>query len=128
MKTSFTVRGFMALSDPDTYNEGCDPYKTKAYFDSNFQLSANSLPALLSVLRQQFHAKDDDLTLDACDEPGRLDLQVYQREPFMVSRLSDKTIEDWQAGLRVLWLTSYTFQVVIEQHNVSLTEIENASQ
>ena len=116
----------MALSDPDTYNEGCDPYKTKLYLDPDFRLSANSLPALLAGLRQEFHAKDDDITLDACDEPGRLDIQVYQREPFVVSWLSNKTIEDWQGGRRVLWLTDYIFQVVIEQHDVSLTELENA--
>lgn len=124
MKTLFTIRGFMALSDPDTYTEGCDPYKSKAYFEPDFRLSANSLSELLAELRQQFHAQDDALTLDACDEPGRLDIQVYQREPFVVSKLSAKTIEDWQGGHRILWLTDYIFQVVVEQHDVSLTDIE----
>lgn len=124
MKTLFTVRGFMALSDPDTYNEGCDPYKSKSYFEPDFRLSANSLSELLEGLRTKFCAKNNDLTFDACEEPGRLDIQVYQREPFVVSKLSAKTIEDWQGGRRVLWLTNYIFQVVIEQHDVTLTKVE----
>lgn len=121
MAKLFTIRGFMALSDPDTYNEGCDPYKTKCHFDSDFRLSANSLQALVDSLRSEFCAGADDVTINACEEPGRIDVQVHQREPFVISRLSNKTVEDWQKGTRVLWLTNYIFQVVIEQHDVLLS-------
>lgn len=112
MKFIYYIEGFLAFSDPDTYDKGCDPFRSKSHFDPAFRCEAATLEGLISELCQEFHCGRDCILLDSCDEEGRLDLQVYQSSPFSVHKVSNKVNSEWLAGKRKeLWLTNYIFEV-----------------
>lgn len=123
MKTVYQVRGFIAFSEKDIFEEGCD-YQLSKSMHSDERFTANSLQGLFDLLADEFKAERVDLSVppadptyignfivDSCDEDGRLDLQVYQRRPFQIGKPSTATAEKWKAGKADLWLTCYSFIV-----------------
>ena len=111
MKTTYRIKGYIAHSEIDNWDQGCiGPAKTE--WGDGFTLESDSIAGLLEKLSADFCATSNDgFLLDSCDEDGRLDLQVYQREPFKIGKPSEATIAKWKAGGIDLWLTCYSFQV-----------------
>lgn len=123
MKTVYQIRGFIAFSEKDNFENGCD-YQSSKSMHSDERFTANSLQGLLDILADEFKGERvnlsapldslrylGDFIVDSCDEEGRLDLQVYQRRPFQIGKPSAATIESWKAGKTELWLTCYSFIV-----------------
>ena len=111
MKTTYRIKGYIAHSEIDNWDQGCiGPAKTE--WGDWYSLEAESIAGLLEKLSTDFYAtSNDDFLLDSCDEDGGIDLQVYQREPFKIGKPSEATIAKWKAGKIDLWLTCYSFQV-----------------
>lgn len=111
MKTTYRIKGYIAHSEIDNWDQGCiGPAKTE--WGDGFALQSDSLRSLLDTLKAEFSAiSDEDFLLASCDEDGRLDLQVYQREPFKIGKPSEDTVIKWKAGKIDLWLTCYSFHV-----------------
>ena len=111
MKTTYIIKGYIAHSEIDNWDQGCIG-SAKTEWDDGLTLQSDSLRGLLDTLKAEFRAiSDEDFLLDSCGEEGRLDLQVYQREPFKIGKPSEDTIAKWKAGGIDLWLTCYSFQV-----------------
>ena len=111
MKTTYRIKGYIAHSEIDNWDQGCiGPAKTE--WGDGFTLESDSLRSLLDTLKAEFRGiSDEDFLLDSCGDEGRLDLQVYQREPFKIGKSSEATVSKWKAGEIDLWLTCYSFQV-----------------
>lgn len=126
-------------SEPDDLEHGCDPSKAQAgTFTAD--LSANSLRDLVEDIFHWIEAPEVDwenVQLDACDEPGRIDIQVYESGPSgtpyrsqevmpalreqaarrAAARLrNDPEPADWDYQMLSVWLTCYT--VYVERHTV----------
>jgi hypothetical protein len=119
MKTQFQVRGYSAFSEEDHYEQGCIGPAKHENEGHALVMYGKTFDELLDLIKIQFSVPDDEsFLLDSCGDIGRLDLQVMQREPFDISKLSPQTLQRWKAGKKKLYLTCYTFYV--EQVNVEL--------
>ena len=124
MKISYRVKGFIAHSMPDNWGNGCDFDKSHTIFGET-EWHAATLKGLITQLCDELKAEEDDVTLDACEEPGRIDIQVYQLLPFAPHRLSDKARKEWQEGKRQVWLTGYSFYVTKQVTDFCLQDVED---
>lgn len=122
MKQQFVIRGYYAFSEQDSWEDGCsfDTAKYEFMPPEAWTNKANSFDELLDMLSDEF--KSNDFLLNSCEEPGRLDLQVMQRDPFQCNKVSKETEDKWKAGKLNLWLTCYTFKVEIVQTEIDLTK------
>ena len=121
MKFTYYVKGFIAFSEPDHYDTGCDPSRCRSHFDDSFTCEAATLEGLIGELADVFKADRELFTLDGCEEAGRLDLQVLQTTPFVSKRLSLNSEAQWRRNERVLWLTNYIFDVKFRIEGMPLT-------
>lgn len=51
----------------------------------------------------------DDICLNACNEPGRVDIQGMEDRHGCVA--TGRDIEEWKTGFRKLWAVTYTMYV-----------------
>ena len=64
-------------------------------------------------------AEGDAVTLDACEEPGRLDIQTTENDAGEMPTRTE--LEEWKAGKRDLWAVTYSAQVEqVERRPVAL--------
>lgn len=128
METIYRVTGYIAHSQRDSFEGGCYG-ECKTQFDSSYRAEAPSFRELINKLAKDFSAdwRDSDteyrgdFILDCCEEPGRLDAQVYEVSPF--GRKAGHYVEEsWKKGERDLWLTCYSFQVEVVVRKASLRQ------
>lgn len=124
----YRVNGFIAHSERDNFERGCIG-DAQTRFADEFRQEAPTLRGLLVLLAGEFGAEvgGDALTeywgdfiLDCCEEPGRVDIQVQQRKPFLAGRLSNDTLDRFKSGAIDLWLTEYSFHVERVESGFSL--------
>lgn len=120
MKTTYEVDGFLKHAEEDLFEEGCVGRSSEYYGDMSF--SADSIDALVNELRGFFNICDADcISLDSCDEPGRIDL--FRDECDDTSEPSKEHLELWKQGKARLWYCTYTFNVErVTRSTVSLQE------
>lgn len=113
MKTQYIVRGYHAFSEVDNFEQGCQGNPKFEFLDPHeWVRAADTLDGLIAKLVEEFGIDGlGNVLLDACDEPGRLDMQAYQMKPFKTAKVGPATYELWKKGGRELWLTDYTFYV-----------------
>lgn len=119
MNTLYVIEGYIAHSEVDDFEQGCiGPCETQFFQD---KFSAPSLKELLELLSVEFKCPIENMELNSCEEPGRIDIQVMQSQPFAIAKVSEAKQAKWRNGETKLYLTDYSMQVVIEQHEVFLT-------
>lgn len=122
MKTTYIIRGYIAFSEQDSWENGCfGPSKHESQSRSDFVVKADSFLSLQQELTSMF--KSSDFLLDSCEDDGRLDLQAYQLNAFQCNEMSATSKVKWQEGKIDAWLTCYTFNVERVQSEFSLTEL-----
>ena len=128
MKTRYETRGFWKDSEQDIFNEGCQPGTGAAFSDETTIFSEDTLEELVEKI-MEFCDTDDkrNVMLNACDEKGRIDVQVMERGDGTAA--SERNIIEWKQGFRDLWLCNYTFHVhFVTAEPVDLTTIKNSSE
>lgn len=109
MKTQYEVRGWTKTTEEDNWEKGCLP-NSGSCLSGHDQFEAKTVEHLITYL-MQFVGTDDRgcVTLDACDEAGRIDIQIMENaEGHHASR---PELEAFKKGKCRLWLADYTFQV-----------------
>lgn len=119
--TRYEVRGWLKMSEEDTYAEGC-------LIDGGTQFSGSdtwygeTVDAVIEQLRQfvPFKTDGDAIDRDACDEPGRIDISGTETndgdEP------TPAQWEAWKRGEYRLWYVTYIFHVErVTRETVSAT-------
>lgn len=112
MKTYYIVQGYMAIAELDNFENGCHgKSQTEFVKASDWECKADTLKELVQKLTSEFNGENDCVMLNSCEELGRIDLQVYQRQAFDNAKPSAKTLENWKAGKIDIYLTDYIFNV-----------------
>lgn len=120
----YVVKGFIAHSQKDNWENGCiGQTQTQFVNGRDWECSSSTLQSLLAALCDEFSAPMESVSLDACEELGRLDIQVNQLKPFECAKLSNKSLEKWKRGEIDVWLTDYTFHVIRIEEEFSLTNV-----
>lgn len=116
----FEVTGFTKFAEEDVYSQGCLPNTASFSGDKTMRFQASTLDDLIKAL-MEFCGVDhrDSVQLDACDEDGRIDVQLLETGEGYAASQSD--IEAWRNGERRLWSVDYTFRVEqVERRIVAL--------
>lgn len=120
----YEVNGWWKYGEQDFYETGCDPDRYVS-FSGTDQFSADTLPDLLIKLRSFVGVDDEyDIELDACDEDGRVDIQVMETaEGYPATAWQFK---EWRVGELELWASTYTFHVAeVTRKTVRLLEVSD---
>lgn len=108
MKTKYEVRGWYKIAEEDNWEKGCLP-ESGSHYSGDDQFEADSIEKLVTYLCQHCGAEGVAAELDACEEDGRIDIQVMEnREGYHASK---PEMEAFKKGKCRLWLAAYTFQV-----------------
>lgn len=117
----YIARGTLKHTEEDVFSQGCLPETSQTeYIEIEFR--ADTLDELLSDIFAYSRASSkEDCLFDACGDPGRLDVQVYEND--RAERATRKELEDWKQGHVRLWLADYIFQIEsVTSELVNLTE------
>ena len=121
MKTTIEARGWIKLSEEDSYLTGCQP-DTCMMHSGRDTFSADTVDDLIDQVMSFAGCEDrDSVLLDSCEEPGRLDIQIMETDEGYPATESD--LASWRQGHKRLWLTCYTFYAKkVTREAVSLTQ------
>ena len=114
------VNGFIKITEQDVFAEGCLPETGSVYHDNVLRFKAATIDDLVKALMEFTGCNDrESVLLDACDDQGRIDIQIMETEEGYAASKND--IAQWREGNRCLWLAIYTFQVEqVERKTISL--------
>jgi len=120
----YEVNGWCKYAEQDFYETGCDPDRYVS-FSGNERFSAHTLPDLLIKLRSFVGVDDEyEIELDACDEDGRVDIQVMEAADSYIA--NEWQVEEWRRGEIPLWYSTYTFYVEeVTRRTVRLLEVSD---
>lgn len=118
---SYEVNGALKFYEEDVYAHGCTGNGSTTWIDIRWQ--AETLLELVAKLNSFVQNNNPENVLyDACDEDGRLDIQVYENE--YGHTVGANEIAEWKEGKRRLWLCDYSFRVErVERKAISLAEL-----
>lgn len=118
----YEVRGWWKFSEEDRYGEGCDPTTSRSYRDRDMHFTAETIDQMIDTLMSFVGCRDrNNVTLDACDEEGRVDIVSFERADG--DPATDQNIKLWKEGDCRLWHVEYSFRVEkVERHPVRLRE------
>lgn len=109
MITLYETRGWIKYAEEDVYANGCQPETGSAASGSD-GFAAETVDVLIQKLQEFVGSTSDvDVLRDSCDEPGRVDVQVYETDD--ASPATPEQIKRWKRGEVRLWLATYTFHV-----------------
>jgi len=124
MAAQFEINGGLKMVEEDIFEHGCQ-LGTAQCWPIDVKLSADSIPALVEKIHAFIGSRPGSHILDACDEKGRLEVQVMETDDG--NPASDSDLDAWQDGKRRLWLADYSFRVeLVERATVWLDPINQA--
>lgn len=104
----YRADGFFKVSEEDIYEEGCIP-NSGSCFSSHEVFRSHSLDSLLDTIAKYVGADRKDIEVNACDEPGRVDICIMENDDGYPA--TEKQIELWKEGKTRLWDSIYSFKV-----------------
>ena len=114
----YEIHGGMKYIEQDIFETGCELGTGSGYY-VDLRFSSETIRGLLRSVAEFFDVEPDAMLIDACDEEGRLDVQLYENDEGMKATLSE--LKEWKEGKRRLWLADYSFRVEqVERRTVSL--------
>lgn len=116
----YETRGCHKYWEENSFSEGCKGgTHGNAFIDVHF--SADGVDALVNKI-VDFLGGDCDVELDACGEPGRIEVQMLETDDGTAP--TERQIERWKAGELRLWLADYSFYVeAVERRTVELAPL-----
>jgi hypothetical protein len=111
----------LKVAEEDLYEEGCVPHSATHFVCHGISFSQETVAGLIAEIAEFFGVMAMDVELDACEEPGRIDVAVMETEDGMPA--SDREIEEWKRKELRLWHVIYSFNVEkVHRETVSLKE------
>lgn len=109
VKTLYETDSVLKFMEIDNYANGCDPKSGRDDF-YKIHFSAATVKDLIHELMNHAGSNDiGDVELNDCDEPGRVDIGVMERDDGITARKNDITL--WKANKLKLWYVVYSFRV-----------------
>lgn len=102
---TYKITNFLKHAEKDDYIEGCDPATSRV--DTLFyKFEAENKLELINKLMEYFGVDRKAIKLDACEEAGRIDIQLMEdRNCF---RADEAALNIWRRGKLELWLVTYS--------------------
>ena len=108
----YHIRGFHVHSEVDNYEQGCLP-DTGTMYEDDRSIHGDTQKELLDELQNLLGISNtDEIQLNACEEAGRVDIQILECEDGTRPNSIEK--EKWTQGKLILRLTTYTGQLEID--------------
>lgn len=118
MTSQYEINGCLKMVEEDVFEHGCQP-ETGQSWHIDVKLSADSVAGLVEKVLEFCGGRPGAELLDACEEDGRIDVQVMETEDGLPA--SDADLDAWQEGKLRLWLADYSFRVeLVERKTVPL--------
>lgn len=120
MKT-YECNGWYKFAEQDDWEHGCDPDTAFSYAGDEI-FKGETVEDLLKKVRDFVGVPHNyEVDLDACEEPGRVDIQILENKDAYVATPSE--IEAWKRGEIKLWAATYSFEIQeVERRSVNLRE------
>ena len=99
--------------EEDSFEKGCLPETSRMADIAANWLRAETVAELVAKLHEFLDSRPGAETLDACDEPGRIDVEVMETDEGRAA--TDADLDAWERGELRLWLACYSFYVVQTQ-------------
>lgn len=107
------------------YNEGCAPDSgTTEWLADPIFIEANTVLELLKAVQAHFKVTPESISLDSCDEIGRVDVQTYTKSPKGVKCTYKRYKGGFQLEQYSLWLNTIIGEVVKTPEVVNLSNYE----
>lgn len=120
MSTYYKTKSIIKFSEQDDFENGCLP-ETGQVSDVDTFFTGSTPDEVINKLCNFFGVKpdSDNIQKNACEEPGRVDVQVTETaEGYAASQLD---LEDWKQGNLKLWDCTYTAYIVrITEEEITL--------
>lgn len=105
----YEVNGWLKHAEEDIWERGCQP-GTERVDEGNDRFRADTMEDLIEKLMDFALTTDKKaVLLNACDEIGRVDIQVTQGDDGLP--LTESEQEVWKRGEKQAWLVNYSFRV-----------------
>lgn len=119
MKRFETNEGFV-FSEEDSFENGCLSNTQQSWiYDVDFK--ADTVKELLQKIKEHFEVDDQDISLNSCDELGRIDIQKLKNKRGYF--LTPSEIEEWKKGKIQAWSVCYTYTIYeVERKIVDLVK------
>lgn len=116
---TYEVNGWVKFLEEDVFSDGCLP-ETSQMTNGRDRFVGATVDDLIKVLNEFTGNNDADaILLDACGEPGRVDIEVMETSDGYPAAKS--VIAAWREGERRLWLACYSFRVEqVERRTVAI--------
>ena len=101
----YEINGFLKFAEQDEFEEGCLP-DTGTSCPVDLRFSSETVAGIINEVCDFFGVKEDALELDACDEPGRID--VCRDETDDGSEPSEAERAAWKQGKFPIWYVVYS--------------------
>jgi len=106
---NYETNGWIKFVEEDNFENGCLP-ETSVAFGGNDTFKADTVEALLDKLNAFVGNTDASaVSLDACDEPGRIDIEIMENE--LGYSPNARELDAWKQGKCRLFLVNYSFHV-----------------
>ncbi len=105
----YMIKGFFKHAEQDDFKNGCLP-NTGHSSSLDIDIIADTKSELIEKVKSWFDVTSDNIELNACDELGRIDIQVMENG--IGDKATDTEISMWKEGCFNLWLANYSGQLV----------------
>jgi hypothetical protein len=105
----YKIKGMTVYSDEDKYWSGCIPGTGWDYYDKDIHFEGETADEIVKKVADYFQQKVSDLSLDACDEKGRIDVGCLTNEN--VIQATKHELAQWKKGNIKLYRTVCIFYV-----------------
>lgn len=101
----YKIINFLKFAEEDHYNEGCDP-DTGMTFDMITDFEGKTIDEVLHKVRSFFGVSDKSISLNACGEDGRIDIQIMENKAG--EQPTKYEIDQWEKGDKRMWSCTYS--------------------
>ena len=105
----YLAQATIAFSEEDEYLNGCILGTSRDYYLEE-EFKADNLGNLLQFITEYYNVTKENLTLNSCDEIGRLDLTRMETKPFG-PKANEESLKLWREGKKKLYYTVYSFRI-----------------
>lgn len=104
MSKKYRISGWYGLAELDVFADGC---QGGAFIkEVKAPLEARTQAEMVTLICDFFGCTADALNLEDTEEPGRVDVQVYENADGYTATAAE--VEAWKAGKLQLWLVTYS--------------------
>jgi hypothetical protein len=104
--------------EEDNWKEGCLP-ETGQNWEVDIEFKAETKEEILQQIKEFYGVTDEEILLNSCEEPGRIDIQIMEDENSY--KATESQIEAWKEGRRKLYLATYTYYITeVNRYAVAL--------